>query len=148
MPSLVGSEMCIRDRRNTNPIDQFIDAARRTKDLPFNPKATRNTLIRRATLDLTGLPPTREEVHAFITDNTETQVAFAKVIDRLLQSPRYGERQGRLWLDIARYADTQGDVGDIPIHSAYRYRNWVINSLNRDMPYNACLLYTSPSPRD
>ena len=122
---------------NTNPIDQFVDAARRTKELPFNPQATRNTLIRRATLDLTGLPPTREEVHAFIKDNTETQVAFAKVIDRLLQSPRYGERQGRLWLDIARYADTQGDVGDIPIHSAYRYRNWVINSLNRDMPYNA-----------
>ena len=64
-------------------------------------------------------------------------MAFAKVVNRLLQSPRYGERQGRLWLDIARYADTQGDVGDIPIHSAYRYRNWVINALNRDIPYNA-----------
>ena len=124
-------------RWNTNPIDQFVDAARRIKNIPVNPQANRNTLIRRATLGLTGLPPTREEVQDFVSDAAETQVAFAKVVNRLLQSPRYGERQGRLWLDIARYADTQGDVGDIPIHSAYRYRNWVINALNRDIPYNA-----------
>ena len=72
----------------------------------------------------------------FIDDPADDHDAFAKVIDRLLNSPRYGERQGRLWLDVARYADTQGDVGDIPIHSAYLYRNWVINALNNDIPYN------------
>ena len=77
---------------NTNPIDQFVDAARRIKNIPVNPQANRNTLIRRATLGLTGLPPTREEVQDFISDAAETQVAFAKVVNRLLQSPRYGER--------------------------------------------------------
>ncbi len=122
-------------RWNTNGIDQFIEAARQKNGLTANPPATRRTLIRRATLDLTGLPPTHEEVQQFLDDPDTDQLAFAKVIDRLLASPRYGERQGRLWLDVARYADTQGDVGDIPIHSAYRYRNWVINSLNSDMSY-------------
>ena len=123
------------ERWNQNPIDQLIEAARAKQKLTPNPRAGRLTLIRRATLDLTGLPPTVNEVTAYLEDPADEPTAFARVVDRLLDSPRYGERQGRLWLDIARYADTQGDVGDIPIHSAYLYRNWVINSLNDDMPY-------------
>tara|TARA_A100001037_G_C15126413_1_gene626419 strand:+ start:707 stop:2452 length:1746 start_codon:yes stop_codon:yes gene_type:complete len=122
-------------RWNMNPIDQFIEAERSEHNLTPNPRADRRTLIRRATLDLTGLPPTVEEISAYLEDPADEQTAFATLVDRLLASPRYGERQGRLWLDVARYADTQGDVGDIPIHSAYLYRNWVINSLNHDMSY-------------
>ncbi|MEE2641601.1 MAG: DUF1553 domain-containing protein [Planctomycetota bacterium] len=125
------------DRWNRNPIDQFLEAARSERKFTSNPRADRRTLIRRATLDLTGLPPTVEELTAYLEDPADEQTAFSTVVDRLLQSPRYGERQGRLWLDVARYADTQGDVGDIPIHSAYLYRNWVINALNDDMPYNS-----------
>ncbi len=128
----------VKDRRwNQHAIDQFVHAQRLAHGLVANPRAGRRTLIRRASLDLTGLPPTLAEVAAFIDDPADDHDAFAKVIDRLLNSPRYGERQGRLWLDVARYADTQGDVGDIPIHSAYLYRNWVINALNNDIPYNA-----------
>ena len=125
------------DRWNTNPIDRFIEAARSEQALTANPRADRRTLIRRATLDLTGLPPTVEELTSYLEDPADEQTAFSTVVDRLLESPRYGERQGRLWLDVARYADTQGDVGDIPIHSAYLYRNWVINSFNDDMPYKS-----------
>jgi len=121
---------------NSNSIDQFLEAARAKLQLKSNPRADRLTLIRRATLDLTGLPPTVEEVTAYLEDPEDEQTAFASIVDRLLESPHYGERQGRLWLDVARYADTQGDVGDIPIHAAYLYRNWVINSLNDDMPYS------------
>ena len=128
----------VKERRwNQHAIDQFVHAQRLAHGLVANPRAGRRTLIRRASLDLTGLPPTLAEVAAFIDDPADDHDAFAKVIDRLLNSPRYGERQGRLWLDVARYADTQGDVGDIPIHSAYLYRNWVINALNNDIPYNA-----------
>ena len=127
------------DRWNNNPIDQFLQAQRVLHDVRANDRADRRTLIRRATLDLTGLPPTIEQVNSFLEDQADDQTAFARVIDSLTDSPRYGERQGRLWLDVARYADTQGDVGDIPIHSAYLYRNWVINSLNKDMPYNLFL---------
>ena len=127
----------VKERRwNQHAIDQFVHAQRLAHGLVANPRAGRRTLIRRASLDLTGLPPTLAEVAAFIDDPADDHDAFAKVIDRLLNSPRYGERQGRLWLDVARYADTQGDVGDIPIHSAYLYRNWVINALNNDIPYN------------
>lgn len=124
---------------NQNPIDQFIQSQRTAHGLPANPRADRRTLIRRATFGLTGLPPTIDEVSGFLNDPADDQTAYTKVIDRLLDSTRYGERQGRLWLDVARYADTQGDVGDIPIHSAYLYRNWVINSLNKDIPFNTFL---------
>jgi hypothetical protein len=91
-------------------------------------------MIRRATYDLTGLPPSPEDVAAFIADESDN--AFAKVVDRLLESPQYGAQWGRHWLDVARYADTAGENTDRPLPHAWRYRNWVIDSMNRDMPYD------------
>ena len=104
--------------------------------LRLSPKITRQQLIRRATFDLIGLPPTWEEVEAFIADDTPD--AFAKLIDRLLDSPRYGERWGRHWLDIARYADTHGGsaIGFTKFPFSYTYRDYVINALNADVPYD------------
>ena len=117
------------------PIDRFILAKlEREKLHPVRP-ATRNELIRRATFDLTGLPPTPEEVAAFLKDDKRN--AFEKVIDRLLQSPHYGERWGRYWLDVARYAEDQVHTfAVIPNTNAWRYRDWVIAALNEDMPYD------------
>jgi len=117
-------------------IDRFLEKQRTTAGLSAVTRADRGTLIRRATFDLTGLPPTPAEVREFLTDPAADQAAFTAVIDRLLASRHYGERAGRLWLDVARYADTQGDVGDIPVQSAWLYRNWVIDSLNRDLPFD------------
>jgi uncharacterized membrane protein len=122
------------------PIDKFVLAKLETEGLKPAPEADRRTLIRRATFDLTGLPPTPEEVEAFEKDKSPN--AFAKVVDRLLASPRYGERWGRHWLDIARYADD--DVrgldpkgrGFMPFDGAYVYRDWVIKAINSDVPYN------------
>ena len=92
-------------------------------------------LIRRATLDLTGLPPTPEEVDAFVGDDSPD--AFAKVVDRLLASPRYGERWGRYWLDVARYADDKvSSSSEEAYPNAFRYRDWVIRAFNHDMPYD------------
>lgn len=117
-----------------NEIDQFILAALEAKSLRPAADADKRTLIRRATFDLTGLPPTPAEIDAFLKDNSAT--AFSRVVDRLLASPRYGERWGRHWLDLVRYADTAGDNSDFPIPSAYRYRNYVIKSFNEDKPYD------------
>jgi hypothetical protein len=91
-------------------------------------------MIRRATFDLTGLPPTPEEVDSFLNDTSAK--AFEKVIDRLLASPHYGERWGRHWLDIVRFADTAGCNSDFPVPAAYKYRNYVIKSFNEDKPYD------------
>src|SRR6202040_1966726 len=99
--------------------------------------AAKPVLIRRATYDLTGLPPSPEEIDAFLKDNSPE--AFAKVVDRLLASQQYGERWGRHWLDVVRYADTAGDNADFPVPSMYRYRNWVIAAFNSDKPYNQFL---------
>ncbi len=102
--------------------------------------ADRRALIRRVSLDLTGLPPTPEEVDAFVSDKSSN--AYEKVMDRLLASPRYGERWGRHWLDVARYAedDVRGldpkDRGYMPFQGAYVYRDWVIQAFNNDMPYD------------
>jgi len=96
--------------------------------------ADKRTLIRRATYDLTGLPPTPDEVDAFLADQTPN--AFAKVVDRLLDSPQYGVRWGRHWLDVVRYADTAGENTDRPLPHAWRYRNWVFESLNEDKPFD------------
>ena len=126
-------------RWSTNAIDRFVHDRRLKDGVTPNGKADRRTLIRRVTLDLIGLPPAPQDVASFVSDPADDATAFARVVDRLLRSDQYGERQGRLWLDVARYADTQGDVGDIPIQSAWRYRNWVINALNRDMPYDRFL---------
>ena len=117
-----------------NPIDQFILAKLEEKGLAPVGDAEKRTLIRRVTYDLIGLPPTPEEVEAFLADDSPQ--AFTKVVDRLLESQHYGERQGRHWLDVVRYADTAGDNSDFPIPQMYRYRNWVINAFNADMPYD------------
>lgn len=117
-----------------NDIDHFILAKLDEKLLDPAPPADRLTLIRRATFDLTGLPPTPEEIDAFLADDAPD--AYARLVDRLLDSPHYGERWGRHWLDVARYADTGGESSDYPIPQAYRYRNYVIDSFNRDKPYD------------
>jgi hypothetical protein len=117
------------------PIDRFILARMEAKGLdPISP-ADRTTLIRRATFDLIGLPPSPEEVDAFVEDTSPN--AFARVVDRLLAAPRYGERWGRFWLDIARYADVDVLFPDgEPFPNAFRYRDWVIQAFNNDMPYD------------
>lgn len=115
-------------------IDRFVLAQLEAQGLDPPDDADRRTLIRRTTFDLHGLPPTLDEVAAFLAD--ESDGAFARVLDRLLDSPRYGERWGRHWLDVVRYADTAGDNSDYPIPQMYRYRDWVINAFNRDLPYD------------
>ena len=117
-----------------NPIDAFILQKLDEKKLVPSPRAAKQTLIRRASFDLTGLPPTPQEIDAFLSDKSPT--AFAKLIDRLLASPRYGERWGRHWLDVVRYSDTAGDASDYPIPQAHLYRDYVIDAFNTDKPYN------------
>jgi hypothetical protein len=123
-------------------VDNFILAKLEEKDLKPNPAADKRTLIRRATFDLTGLPPTPTEVEDFVKDQSPD--AFAKVVDRLLASPRYGERWGRHWLDVARYSDTKGQVRrnreDSSYPYAWTYRDYVIRSFNDDKPYNLFIL--------
>ena len=121
-------------------IDRFILARLEREGLQPVKPADRRTLIRRATLDLTGLPPTAEEVDAFVADTAPD--AFAKVVDRLLASPRYGEAWGRHWLDVARYAEDDPrsldpmSRGYNPYPNAYLYRDWVVKAFNDDMPYD------------
>jgi mono/diheme cytochrome c family protein len=118
-----------------SPIDSFILAALESKGLAPVQSADKRSLIRRVTLDLIGLPPTPEEVSDFLKDSSPG--AFAKVVDRLLASPHYGERWGRYWLDIARYSDDQQQSGfELPYAAAYRYRDWVIQAFNDDLPYD------------
>ena len=119
-----------------NAIDTFILRKLQEKGLQPAPPADRATLIRRATFDLIGLPPTPQDVQAFVHDAAADREAFSKVIDRLLASPRYGERWGRHWLDVVRYADTSGYSNDFERPNAWRYRDYVIRSFNRDKPYD------------
>jgi hypothetical protein len=125
-----------------SPIDHFIFAKLAEKNLKPNPLADKRTLIRRATFDLIGLPPTPEEVQAFVNDASPD--AFAKVVDRLLASPQYGERWGRHWLDVARYSDTKGQprrfFEDNINPFAWTYRDYVIRSFNEDKPYNVFIM--------
>jgi transposase-like protein len=116
------------------PIDQFILAKLEERGIAPAPPADKATLLRRATYDLTGLPPTPEEMQTFLADQSAN--AFEKVVDRLLASPRYGERWGRHWLDVARYADSTGNDEDLRYPYAWRYRDYVIESFNKDLPYN------------
>ncbi len=120
-----------------SPIDAFVLAKLEAHGLRPSPAADRRTLIRRATFDLTGLPPTPEQVEAFLADTSAG--AFSKVVERLLDSTAYGERWGRHWLDVVRYADAR-DLIQLPAESdfreAWRYRDWVVASFNRDLPYD------------
>ncbi|MBL9173027.1 MAG: DUF1553 domain-containing protein [Verrucomicrobiales bacterium] len=115
-------------------LDRFILARLEAATLPPAPDATPLALMRRATFDLTGLPPTPGEIRAFAADSSPD--AYDRLIDRLLATPQYGERWGRHWLDVVRYADTAGDNSDFPVPQHYRYRNWVIHAFNRDLPFD------------
>lgn len=118
-------------------IDRFLYAAMTAQNLKPNELADRATLLRRVTYDLTGLPPTPDELEQFLT--TKDPLAWERVVDRLLASPHYGERWGRHWLDVVRYADTAGDASDYPLPDAYKYRNYVIQSISADKPYDQFL---------
>jgi cytochrome c553 len=127
-----------------SPIDRFVLARLETNALHPASAAGRPALIRRATFDLTGLPPTPEEVESFLTD--QAPGAFGRVVDRLLASPHYGEHWGRHWLDVVRYTDsfdariTTGPGKEMDISEAWRYRDWVVDALNRDLPYTRFLI--------
>src|SRR5205085_2536568 len=112
------------------PIDAFILAKLEENNLKPNPSADRLTLLRRVTEDFTGLPPSPEEIQQFLSDQAPN--AYEKVVDRLLASPHYGERWGRHWLDLARYADSNGFKADETRPDAWRYRDYVIKSFNSD----------------
>jgi hypothetical protein len=116
-------------------LDVFILAKLEAAGIAPNPDADRATLLRRASFDLTGLPPTPEEFAAFVGDPAPDDAAWAKVVDRLLASPRFGERWGRHWLDVVHYADSVGRTWNAPFLYAWRYRDWVIDSLNEDKPF-------------
>src|SRR5439155_6178651 len=116
-----------------NGIDQFTLARMAKEGLAPSPEADRTALIRRVTLDLTGLPPTPAEVDHFLQDNSPN--AYEKVVDRLLASPRYAERMAVRWLDAARYADTKGYQSDGE-RFMWRWRDWVIHAFDRNMPFD------------
>ncbi|MCS7025549.1 MAG: DUF1553 domain-containing protein [Bryobacteraceae bacterium] len=128
--------------RNTawlrNPIDNFIAAKLEAAGLKPAPEADKRTLARRAYFDLLGMPPHPEELNAFLQDDSPS--AYERLIDRLLSDPRYGERWGRHWLDVVRYGETSGLEGDGEIGNAWRYRDWVIESFQQDLPYDRFVL--------
>ncbi|MFY7953676.1 MAG: DUF1549 and DUF1553 domain-containing protein, partial [Armatimonadaceae bacterium] len=119
-----------------SPIDAFVAQKLEISGLAPAPVADRRTLIRRLSYDLTGLPPDPDDVDRFVNDSKPG--AYERLVDRILESPRYGERQARTWMDIARYADTKGYVfvDDRNYYNAYTYRNWLIDSFNQDLPYD------------
>jgi mono/diheme cytochrome c family protein len=117
-----------------NPIDAFIVARLEREGIAPSPETDRRTLIRRVSLDLIGLPPSLGEVEDFVADQRPD--AYERLVDRLLQSPHYGEKWARHWLDLARYADSDGYEKDLPRPSAWRWRKWVIDSLNKDLPFD------------
>ncbi len=117
-----------------NPIDAFVLAKLNDAKLTPSPEADKRTLIRRLSFDLLGLPPTPEEINLFLADNSDT--AWESLVDRMLASPHYGERGARHWLDIARFGESNGFEYDEPRDNFWPYRNWVINALNQDLPYD------------
>ncbi|MHC5543261.1 DUF1549 domain-containing protein, partial [Singulisphaera rosea] len=119
-----------------NPIDAFILEAFEENGLRPASEASRTSLLRRLSFDLTGLPPSPEEVASFLADDAPEDIAYGRLVDRLLASPRYGERWAQHWLDLARYADTDGFEFDQVRENAWRYRDWVVQALNRDLPYD------------
>ncbi len=124
-------------REFDHPVDRFLEASRKDAGLTAAPRADRLTLLRRAYLDLIGLPPTPEQVEEFLADTERG--AWERLIDKLLDSPHYGERWGRHWLDVARYADTDGFEQDYVRLNMWRYRDYVIDAFNDDKPYNQFL---------
>ncbi|MBI1840200.1 MAG: DUF1549 domain-containing protein [Verrucomicrobia bacterium] len=116
------------------PVDRFVLARQEAQGLTLLPPADKATLLRRVSFDLIGLPPSPADIDAFTRDPSPQ--AFNEVIERLLASPRYGERWGRHWMDVVRYADTAGDNADYPVPEAYRYRDYIIDAFNRDKPYD------------
>ena len=117
-----------------NPIDAFIVDELKKKNLTLSPPADKATLLRRVTFDLTGLPPTPEEIKSFLSDKSPN--AYEKIVDKLLASPRYGERWAQHWLDVVRFGETNGFELDAERPQAWRYRDYVVNSLNADKPYD------------
>jgi cytochrome c553 len=136
LPQVTNSAWC------ATPVDNFILAKLEAQGMQPAPAADKQTLLRRATFDLTGLPPTPQEMDDFLADSSPD--AYAKVVDRLLASPRYGERWGRIWLDVARYSDTKGEVRraqESPLSPfAWTYRDYVIRAFNEDKPFNEFLV--------
>ncbi|MCY2967235.1 MAG: PSD1 and planctomycete cytochrome C domain-containing protein, partial [Planctomycetota bacterium] len=128
-PPVVKKEALVR-----NLVDRFVQARLESEKIEPSPEADRSTLIRRLSLDLLGLPPTPEQVAAFLADTRPN--AYELLVEELLASPHFGERWGRHWLDLARYADSDGYEKDSPRPYAWRYRQWVIEALNRDLPFN------------
>lgn len=122
----------------STPVDRFLLAKLESLGVGPSPPADKLTLLRRVTFDLTGLPPTPEEVEAFLADDSAE--AYAHVVDRLLASPHYGERWGRHWLDVVRYAETTANDANAVMRYAWRYRNYVIDAFNRDLPYDQFLI--------
>ena len=118
-----------------NPVDVLIEESL-PKDLAVAPRADRRTLIRRVTYDLTGLPPTPKEVVSFVNDSKPDHEAFLSVVNRLLDSPHYGEKMAQHWLDVTRYADSSGFANDYDRGNAWRYRDYVVRSFNSDKPYD------------
>jgi len=121
-----------------SPIDAFVLAKLEERGLTPAPPAEKRTLIRRVTFDLTGLPPSPAEIDAFLADDSPR--AFSRVVDRLLSSPHYGEHWGRHWLDVARYAETTANDANAVMRFAFRYRDYVVDAFNRDLPYNQFLI--------
>jgi hypothetical protein len=117
-----------------NPVDAFVLAGLERKQLVPSHRADKGRLLRRVTFDLIGLPPTVQEMDAFLEDGSPD--AYAKVVDRLLASPRFGERMAQDWLDLVRFAESDGFKEDAHRPGAYRYRDWVIRSFNDDLPYD------------
>lgn len=120
----------------SHPVDALINRKLQDLKLSAAPRSDRRSLIRRATYDLIGLPPSTIEIQDFINDPESDQIAFSKVVDRLLESPHYGERWGRHWLDVVRYADSSGFANDYERGNAWRYRDYVVRSFNADKPYD------------
>ncbi len=130
VPEVTSADFAVK-----NPVDAFLLARMQEKGLSFNPEAPKEVLLRRMTFDLIGLPPTTEELDSFLADDSAD--AVEKLADRLLASPRYGERWARHWLDVAGYADSDGYLAADRLRpEAWRYRDWVIRSLNNDLPYD------------
>ena len=137
-PSVPWKSLSSKQANQRHPIDAFIQRKLKSKKLVSSKPAERKILIRRAAYDLTGLPPTLEEVDAF--QNADGQQAWSQLIKRLLQSPQYGEQMAQMWIDIVRYADTSGFANDYERPNAWRYRDYLVRSFNADKPYDRFII--------